>query len=85
MKRKPKQYLEHSKWPSADKHLWEVAFAPGRDVFDAAGPGSRLADRTLTQLEYTYGKFYFFLRLNMLNCSTSLPPIGPTPRRSKNS
>ena len=61
MKRREKQYIAYSEWPAADKRLWEAAFARGKDVFADASPGSPLADRTLAQLEYTYGKFLFFL------------------------
>ncbi len=64
MKRRPKLYLEYVKWPAEDRRLWETAFAAGKDVFDDAGPGSRLADRTVVQLQYTYGKFLFFLATN---------------------
>jgi integrase len=61
MKRKAKQYLEYSSWPAEDKALWKAAFAVGANLFDETGPGAHLAERTVQQLQYTYGKFLFFL------------------------
>jgi hypothetical protein len=61
MKRKTKLYLGYPDWPGADKTLWEAAFEPGTDLFDDGGPGAHLAKRTLSQLQYTYGKFLYFL------------------------
>jgi integrase len=61
MKRKAKQYLEYSSWPAKDKALWKAAFAAGTDLFDESGPGAHLAERTIQQLQYTYGKFLYFL------------------------
>lgn len=61
MKRKTKLYLGYPDWPAADKTLWEEAFEPGADLFDDGGPGTHLAKRTLSQLQYTYGKFLYFL------------------------
>jgi integrase len=37
------------------------AFAAGTDLFDESGPGAHLAERTIQQLQYTYGKFLYFL------------------------
>ncbi len=59
MKRTKRQYLEYSRWLATDKTLWQTAFTPGADVFDEGGPGAHLAERTLSQLQYTYGKFLF--------------------------
>lgn len=61
MKRTTRQYFDYSKWPAVDKTLWEAAFAPGTDLFDDSGPGAHLAERTIWQLRYTYGKFLYFL------------------------
>ena len=63
MKRKAKQYLEYSSWPAKDKALWKAAFAAGTDLFDESGPGAHLAERTIQQLQYTYGKFLYFLAI----------------------
>jgi integrase/recombinase XerD len=59
MKRRARRYLLFSEWPLADRNLWEAKFAPRRDPFDALGVDS--SDRTIQQLQYTYGKFLFFL------------------------
>jgi hypothetical protein len=61
MKRKTKLYLGYSEWPATDKAVWESAFEPGTDLFDDGGPGAHLAERTLSQLKYTYGKYLYFL------------------------
>lgn len=73
MKRSTKQYLEYVKWPVADKRLCEAAFAPAKDVFDDAGPGAHLADRSIAQLRYTYGKFLFFLAAERAELLESTP------------
>ena len=61
MTRKARQYLEYARWPASDKTLWQVAFAPGADIFDERGPGAHLAERSIRQLQYTYGKFLSFV------------------------
>jgi integrase/recombinase XerD len=61
MKRKTRLYLPYLEWPAADKALWNRAFEPGTDLFDDAGPGSHLSERTVPQLQYAYGKFLFFI------------------------
>src|ERR1700747_1037039 len=55
------RYLHYSSWPAGDKTLWQAAFSPGSDLFDEAGAGAHLAERTIWQLRYTYGKFLFFI------------------------
>jgi hypothetical protein len=54
-------YWCFSDWPEADKALWQTAFNLPTDVFDDGGPGAHLSTRTLFQLQYTWGKFLFFL------------------------
>ncbi len=61
MRPRTRQYLRCRDWPAADRTLWKAAFAPGTDIFDDTGSGARLAERTIQQLEYTYGKFLFFV------------------------
>jgi hypothetical protein len=62
MKRRTRQYLKFQNWPPADKKLWKATFTPGTDLFDDdGGPGAHLAERTVSQLEYTYGKFLYFV------------------------
>ena len=61
MRRQRKQYLDFAEWPIVDKTLWKAAFEPGTDLFDEGGSGGHLAERTLWQLRYTYGKFLYFV------------------------
>jgi integrase len=61
MARRTRQYLKFESWPVTDKELWEAAFSSGRDLFDDGGSGAHLAERTIAQLQYTHGKFLFFV------------------------
>jgi integrase/recombinase XerD len=61
MKRTARLYLLYVEWPSRDKTLWKRAFEPSFDIFDDAGPGAHLSQRTVQQLRYAYGKFLYFL------------------------
>ena len=54
-------YLRYSEWPSRDQTLWKRAFEAKIDPFDDGGPGAHLAERTVQQLQYAYGKFLYFL------------------------
>jgi integrase/recombinase XerD len=71
MNRRIRQYLEFQNWPAADIKLWKATFTPGTDLFDdGGGLGAHLAERTISQLEYTYGKFLYFIsirRADLLN------------------
>ena len=71
MNRRTRQYLKFQNWPAADKKLWKATFTPGTDLFDdGGGPGAHLAERTISQLECTYGKFLYFVsvsRADLLN------------------
>jgi integrase/recombinase XerD len=63
MKRKTRLYLPYMEWPAADKALWIQAFDPGTDLFDDAGFGSHLSERTVRQLQYACAKFLFFISI----------------------
>jgi integrase/recombinase XerD len=56
-----KLYLRYAEWPRADKALWKKAFEPTVDSFDGGGPGAHLSERTIQQLQYSYGKFLYFI------------------------
>ncbi len=54
-------YLRYEEWPRLDKDLWNTAFRSRPDLFADGGPGAELAERTVEQLQYAYGKFLYFL------------------------
>jgi integrase/recombinase XerD len=54
-------YLPYADWPKEDRTLWEAAFKMGSDLFEDRGPATHRAERTRLQLQYTYGKFLWFL------------------------
>lgn len=61
MKRKQRQYLPFSQWPSIDRFRWQAAFAAGIDRFDDGGSGGHLSPHTKARLAHLYGTFLFFL------------------------
>jgi integrase/recombinase XerD len=61
MRATTKLYLRYSEWPRADKALWQQAFESKADVFDDGGPGAHLSERSVQQLQYSYGKFLHFI------------------------
>jgi len=72
MKRKNRLYLSYADWSAADKALWTTIFQPGIDLFDEQGPGSYLAERSIQQLQYAYGKFLPFYQVSVLICASEL-------------
>jgi integrase len=54
-------YLPYADWPNEDRTKWEAAFKVGTKLFEDSGSAAHLAERTRLQLQYTYGKFLFFL------------------------
>ena len=60
-RRAKRLYLPYSEWPRDVKARWKKAFEPNTDLFHEGGPGAHLAERTVQQLQYAYGKFLCFL------------------------
>jgi hypothetical protein len=54
-------YLRYENWSRSDKTLWNAAFRSRLDPFADGGRGAELAERTVQQLQYAYGKFLYFL------------------------
>jgi integrase len=54
-------YLRYSEWPRTDKALWQQAFEPKANLFEGGGPGAHLSERSVQQLQYSYGKFLHFI------------------------
>jgi hypothetical protein len=61
MRRRSRQYLLKADWPKVDQALLNTACKLGTDPFDDCGPAAHLAQRTQSQLEYTYGKYLLFV------------------------
>src|SRR5262249_39363652 len=61
MSRSIRLYLPRSAWPKLDRMLWDAAYKSGTDPFEDCGPAAHHSPRTRLQLEYTYGKFLYFL------------------------
>ena len=80
MRNTTKLYLPYAEWPRADKALWKKAFRPAVDPFDGGGPGAHLSERTIQQLEYTYGKFLYFISAEHHDLLKRPPARRPNPR-----
>jgi len=61
MSRSTRLYLPKLAWPELDQTLWNAAYKSGADPFEDCGLAAHYSQRTRLQLEYTYGKFLYFL------------------------
>jgi len=71
--RRVKLYLSYAAWPKEDQTRWKVAFKVETELFDDSGPAAHLAERTRLQLQYTYGKFLYFVAAHHPNLLARAP------------